>query len=255
MGDTKIEWTEKTWNPTTGCTQVSPGCDNCYAMTLVNTRQVVNPRHPRFGHSFDEVMLHENRLSHPRSWQTPTIIFVNSMSDVWHAEVPDDYINQIFQVMETEDRHTYQVLTKRSERMMRYINRRYLGQPCPAHIWLGVSVESNAYAWRADQLRRANVTTRFISAEPLLGSLDAVSLENIDWLIAGGESGRGWRELDLDWVRDLRDRCIANGTAFFLKQLGGATPSKKRGGTHAIVDGRRWTQYPKIRRERDRRGG
>lgn len=252
MGASKIEWTEKTWNPTSGCTQVSPGCDHCYAMTLVNTRQVVNPRHPRFGHPFDEVMLHGDRLAHPASWRTPAKIFVNSMSDVWHVDVSDEYIGQIFDVMERENHHVYQVLTKRSERMMRFINRRYPEEPCPSHIWLGVSVESNAYAWRADQLRRANSSVRFISAEPLLGSLDEMSLERIDWLIAGGESGRGWREMDLDWVRGLRDRCLDNGTAFFLKQLGGSSPMKKRGGEEAVLDGRRWTQYPKPDRKRDR---
>ena len=219
-------------------------------MTLVNTRQVVNPRHPRFGHRFNEVMLHENRLNQPRSWRQPTTIFVNSMSDVWHVDVPDQYVDRIFDVMEREDRHTYQVLTKRSERMMRYVNRRFPSAPCPPHIWIGVSVESNDYAWRADQLRHANATVRFISAEPLIGPIDRVSLTNIDWLIAGGESGRGWREMDLEWVRDLRDRCVANGTAFFLKQLGGPSTTTKRGGVKAVVDGRRWTQYPKARRRR-----
>jgi protein gp37 len=247
-----IEWTEKTWNPATGCTQVSPGCDRCYAMTLVNTRQVVNSRSPRFGHPFNEVMLHEERLDQPRAWRKPTTIFVNSMSDVWHVDVPDEYVDRIFHVMEREDRHTYQVLTKRSERMMRYLNRRYTNDPCPPHIWLGVSVESNEFRWRADQLRRANASVRFISAEPLIGPLDRVSLESIDWLIAGGESGRGWREMNLDWVRDLRDRCVMNGTAFFLKQLGGPTPLTKRGGERAVVDGSRWTQYPRTGR---RRGG
>lgn len=244
MGDTGIEWTEKTWNPTTGCTQVSPGCDNCYAKTLVNTRQVVNSRSARFGHPFHEVMLHRERLGHPKSWKSPTTIFVNSMSDVWHADVADDYIDSIFDVMEREDRHIYQVLTKRSERMMRYLNHRYSGSACPAHIWVGVSVESNAFTWRADQLRQTNVTIRFVSAEPLVGSLDQISLDKIDWLIAGGESGRGWRQMNLDWVRELRDRCSVSGTAFFLKQLGGPTPSKKRGGEEALIDGRRWTEYP-----------
>jgi len=255
MATMGIEWTEKTWNPATGCTQVSPGCDHCYAMTLVNTRQMVNSRSPRFGHPFNEVMLHGDRLDQPRSWRAPTTIFVNSMSDVWHADVPNEYIDRIFDVMEEERRHTYQVLTKRSERMMRYVNSRYPSEPCPPHIWLGVSVESNAFGWRADQVRRANASVRFISAEPLVGPLDGVSLEKIDWLIAGGESGRGWREMDLDWVRDLRDRCVANGTAFFLKQLGGPSPVAKRGGDKAVVDGRRWTQYPKARRRRSARGG
>lgn len=242
MGDSKIEWTEKTWNPTTGCTQVSPGCDNCYAMTLVNTRQVVNPRHPRFGHPFDEVMVHENRLGQPASWRTPSRIFVNSMSDVWHRDVPDATIEAIFDAMEATPRHTYQILTKRSERMRRYVNARYRVQPAPVHIWVGVSVENNDFAWRVDDLRRANVTVRFVSAEPLLGPLDRVDLTDIDWLIAGGESGPGARPMDPAWARKLRDRCTANGTAFFLKQLGGER--KKRGGEEAVLDGRRWTEYP-----------
>jgi protein gp37 len=245
VGDSKIEWTEKTWNPTTGCTQVSPGCDHCYAMTLVNTRQVANPRHPRYRRPFDQVILHDERLAQPGSWRAPTTIFVNSMSDVWHVDVGDDYIDRIFDVMEREHRHTYQVLTKRSERMYRYVNRRYPGEPCPSHIWLGVSVENNDYAWRVDHLRRANASVRFISAEPLLGPLDRVSLDRIDWVIAGGESGPGWRAMDLNWIRDLRDRCNAQGTAFFLKQLGGPA-SRKRGGIEAVVDGRRWTEYPAV---------
>lgn len=216
-------------------------------MTLVNTRQVVNPRHPRYMHPFNEVMLHHNRLDQPRSWRKPSRIFVNSMADLWHVEIPDEFIDLVFDVMEKTPRHIFQVLTKRSERMMRYINARYPGSPCPHHIWLGVSIESNNYGWRADQLRRTNASIRFISAEPLLGPLDAVSLDGILWVIAGGESGRGCRGMELDWVRDLRDRCVAKGTAFFLKQLGGPAPNNKRGGEKATLDGRRWTQYPSLR--------
>jgi len=243
MGDTKIEWTEKTWNPATGCTQVSPGCDHCYAMTLVNTRQVVNPRHPRFGHSFDEVLIHENRLPYPASLKTPSRIFVNSMSDLFHRDIPDDAVDAIFDVMEQVRRHTYQVLTKRSERMRRYINRRYTSAPAPQHIWMGVSVENSDYGWRVDDLRRANVSLRWVSAEPLLGPLDRVSFDGIDWVVAGGESGRGARPMSLDWARGIRDRCLQQKIPFFLKQLGGEI--KKRGGDAAILDRRRWTQYPR----------
>ena len=242
MGTSSIEWTEKTWNPTSGCERVSSGCDHCYALHLVNTRQVKNPRSPRFGHPFHEVMLHESRLSQPTTWKQRTRIFVNSMSDVWHRDIPDAFIDRIFAVMEATPRHTFQVLTKRAERMKRYINLRYANEPCPKNIWLGVSVEDERVAWRADMLRRTNASVRWISAEPLLGSLGAVSLDGIDWVVAGGESGQGARPMDLDWARELRDRCVGNDIAFFFKQIGGEF--NKQGKAEAVLDGRRWTQYP-----------
>ena len=241
---TGIEWTEKTWNPATGCQSVSDGCDNCYAKTLVDTRQQFNSRSPRFGHPFNEIMLHDSRLQQPKTWKAPTRIFVNSMSDVWHRDIPDEYIDRIFDVMEATPRHTFQVLTKRAERMRRYVNSRYPNTPCPEHIWLGVSVEDERVGWRADMLRRTNVSVRWISAEPLLGSLASVSLDSIAWVVAGGESGKGARPMELDWARELRDRCAAGGIAFFLKQLGGET--NKRGKDEAVLDGRRWTQYPVV---------
>jgi len=241
---TGIEWTERTWNPATGCTQVSAGCDHCYAKTLVDTRQQHNPKSPRFGHPFAEIMLHEKRLAQPTTWKTPSRIFVNSMSDVFHRDIPDVYIDAIFGAMEGNPRHTFQVLSKRAERMRRYVNKRYPNEPCPAHIWLGVSVEDARVGWRADMLRRTNVSVRWISAEPLLGSLASVSLDGIAWVVAGGESGRGARPMELDWARELRDRCVENGIAFFLKQLGG--DFHKRGKDEAILDGRRWTQYPVV---------
>lgn len=242
---TGIEWTQRTWNPATGCQQVSAGCDNCYAKTLVDTRQQHNSRSPRFGHPFHEVMLHDNRLQQPWSWREPARIFVNSMSDVWHRDIPDAYIDAIFAEMERNPRHTFQVLSKRAERMMRYINNRYSSEACPSHIWLGVSVEDERVGWRVDMLRRTNASLRWISAEPLLGPLDAVSLDGIAWVVAGGESGRGARPMDIDWARGLRDRCVDNGIAFFLKQLGGEF--HKRGKDEAVLDGRRWTQYPAIK--------
>jgi protein gp37 len=246
VATSNIEWTEATWNPTTGCEQISAGCDRCYAMRLVNTRQIRNSRSPRFGHPFSEVMLHEKRLRQPMSWKMPMRVFVNSMSDVWHRDVPAQYIDAIFDVMEATPRHTFQVLTKRTERMRRYINRRYPNKPCPRHIWIGVSVEDYRVGWRVEDLHRANASVRWMSAEPLLGSLDAVSLENIDWVVAGGESGKGARPMDLGWARELRDRCIERGIPYFLKQLGGE--HKKRGKNEAILDGRRWTEYPKATR-------
>jgi protein gp37 len=187
-------------------------------------------------------MLHDNRLDQPSRWKQPKRIFVNSMSDLFHVAVPDDFIDAVFHEMEGASQHVFQVLTKRPERMKRYINRRYDVGSCPRHIWLGVSIENEDYAWRVDMLRKTRATTRWISAEPLLGPLSKLDLADIDWLVAGGESGRGARPMAADWARDLRDRCIAMNIAFFFKQWGGET--KKRGHDEAVLDGRRWTQYP-----------
>ncbi len=227
-GKSAIEWTENSWNPATGCTQVSPGCDRCYAMRLVNVRQVNNPRSPRYGHPFNEVMLHSDRLSQPSRWKSPKRIFVNSMSDLFHKDVPDVFIDNVFVEMEHNGRHMFQVLTKRAERMRRYIASRYEGGECPRHIWLGVSVENLDYLWRAYMLRKTAAAIRWISAEPLLGSLAGLDLEGIDWLVAGGESGPGARPMEVAWVRELRDSCTAQGVRFFFKQWGGVT--KKGGG-------------------------
>lgn len=239
-----IEWTENSWNPITGCTQVSAGCDHCYAMRLVNVRQVKNPRSPRYGHYFDEVMLHGERLDQPSRWKQPKLIFVNSMSDVFHKDAPDDFIDTIFLEMERNKHHVFQVLTKRAERMKRYVNRRYAGDHCPQHIWLGVSVENMDYVWRVKMLIETRAAVRWISAEPLLGSLANLKLAAIDWLVAGGESGPGARPLKAAWLRELRDRCLTHRVAFFFKQWGGAT--KKRGGEAAVLDGRRWLEYPSV---------
>lgn len=247
-GKSQIEWTENTWNPVTGCTQVSPGCDRCYAMRLVNVRQVNNPRSPRYGHPFNEVMLHADRLDQPSRWKSPKLIFVNSMSDLFHRDVPDSYIDRIFDEMEKNERHAFQVLTKRAERMKRHVNERYAKEPCPRHIWLGVSVENMDYAWRAKMLSETNASIRWISAEPLIGSLWDLSLDGVDWLVAGGESGPGARPMDALWVRELRDCCKLAGVKFFFKQWGGEV--KKGGGKDATLDGRRWTQYPARRTKR-----
>jgi protein gp37 len=228
-----IEWTEATWNPVTGCTRVSPGCDHCYAMTFAERFRGV-PGHP-YEQGFD-LRLWPERLELPLRWRQPRRIFVNSMSDLFHRDVPTEYIERIFDVMARTERHTFQVLTKRSARLA------HLGPILPwrPNIWVGVSIESSRYRWRADHLRRTPAHVRFISAEPLLGPLDQVDLTGIDWLITGGESGHGCRPCDPAWVRTLRDRCQAAGIAFFHKQWGGRTP--KAGGR--TLDGRTWDEYP-----------
>jgi len=165
------------------------------------------------------------------------------MSDVFHKDVPDDFIDLIFAEMERNPKHVFQVLTKRAERLRRYINRRYRSARCPSHIWIGVSVESLDYQWRAQMLRESNAFVRWISAEPLLEPLDTIDLSNIDWVVVGGESGPGARVLNIEWIRVLRDRCRKAGIAFFFKQWGRV--SKKHGGEEAVLDGRRWLQYPK----------
>jgi protein gp37 len=228
-----IEWTDATWNPFTGCTQVSPGCDHCYALTFAERFRGV-PGHP-YEQGFD-LRLWPQRLDLPLLWKKPRRIFVNSMSDLFHKDVPDAFVRSIFDTMLQADWHTYQILTKRPQRLAR------LGQslPWPSHIWIGVSVETNDYAWRADYLRQVPAAVRFISAEPLLGPVDQLSLDGLHWVITGGESGAGHRQCDPAWVRDVRDRCVGEGVAYFHKQWGGRTP--KAGGR--ILDGRTWDEQP-----------
>jgi protein gp37 len=230
-----IEWTDATWNPVTGCTKVSPGCDHCYALTFSERFRGV-PNHP-YEQGFDLKMLPE-RLELPLQWKKPRRIFVNSMSDLFHKDVPDDYIFRIFDVMVKADWHIFQILTKRSGRLAR------LGPTLPwrLHIWIGVSIETEQYSWRADQLRMVPASVRFVSAEPLLGPLDELNLVGIHWLITGGESGFGHRLCNPDWVRNLRDRCLAENVAFFHKQWGGRTP--KAGGRD--LDGRTWDEIPSV---------
>jgi protein gp37 len=228
-----IEWTDASWNPVTGCTQVSSGCDHCYALTFAERfRNVAG--HP-YEQGFD-LKLWPERIELPLKWRTPKIIFVNSMSDLFHKDIPDEYIRRVFDVMVKADWHVFQVLTKRSGRLAR------LGQslPWPAHIWAGVSIESNRFIWRAIDLRKVPAQTRFVSAEPLLGPLDQLSLTGIDWLITGGESGAHFRPCDPAWVRDLRNRCVETGVSYFHKQWGGRTP--KAGGR--LLDGRTWDELP-----------
>lgn len=230
-----IEWTDATWNPVTGCDQVSPGCDHCYALAFAE-RFRGTPGHP-YEQGFD-LRLWPQRLELPLRWRKPRRIFVNSMSDLFHADVPDEFVRRVFATMVQADWHTYQVLTKRPQRLARMAP----SLPWPAHIWAGVSVESNDYAWRADFLRRVPVAVRFVSAEPLLGPVDSLNLDGIHWVITGGESGFGARPCDPEWVRDMRDRCVDSGVAFFHKQWGGRTP--KAGGR--ILDGRCWDEMPEL---------
>ncbi len=228
-----IEWTDASWNPVTGCTRVSPGCDHCYALTFAERFRGIPGHH--FEQGFD-LRLWPQRLDLPLRWKKPRRIFVNSMSDLFHADVPDEFVRRAFDTMLRADWHTYQILTKRPQRLAR------LGQslPWPPHVWVGVSVESNAYAWRADFLRRVPAAVRFVSAEPLLGPVDRLDLTGIHWVITGGESGAGFRRCDPAWVRDVRDRCVAAGVAYFHKQWGGRTP--KAGGR--LLDGRTWDEFP-----------
>ena len=209
-----IEWTEATWNPTTGCSKVSPGCAHCYAETFAERWRGV-PDHP-YEQGFD-LKVWPNRLDLPIRWRAPRVIFVNSMSDLFHEEISDEFIAQVFEVMLEARQHTFQVLTKRPERVAGLAS----CLPWPPNVWLGVSIENRRFVHRADLLRDVPSAIRFISAEPLLGPLEGLELGGIDWLIAGGESGYRHRRVDPNWVRDLRDRCAENDVAFFFKQWGG----------------------------------
>jgi protein gp37 len=231
MEHSNIEWTESTWNPTVGCAEVSPGCDHCYARRMTQ-------RFPQtYPNGFD-LTLREATLELPLRWRRPRRIFVNSMSDLFHKDVPEAYIRRVFDVMERCPQHEFQVLTKRAERLARLTPR----LPWPPNVWIGVSIELPAFFWRIDYLRHAPAAIRFVSAEPLLGSLAGINLEGIHWLIAGGESQPGCRPAEMDWFRELRDACQANDVAFFLKQLGGHP--FKRGGSEARLDRRRWHEMP-----------
>lgn len=228
---TGIEWTDSTWNPAVGCTKVSPGCDRCYAERLAHRFPATYPK----GFGLD---LRDAALTLPLRWRQPRLVFVNSMSDLFHADIPEAYVARVFAIMAQTPQHRYQILTKRAERLARLAPR----LPWPDHVWMGVSVETDAYLWRVDFLRRVPAGVRFLSAEPLLGPLTGLSLEGLHWVIAGGESQAGARPADLAWFRDLRDRCQGARVPFFLKQLGGHP--QKRGGADAVLDGRMWQEWP-----------
>jgi protein gp37 len=230
-----IEWTDATWNPVTGCSKVSPGCAHCYAETFAERWRGV-PGHP-YEQGFD-LKLWPQRLEIPLRWRRPRMVFVNSMSDLFHEEIPLRFIQRVFQVMGEADWHTFQVLTKRHERLVELA----AAVEWPPNVWMGVSIENRRFVPRADHLRRVPAAVRFISAEPLLGPLEGLEFDGIDWLIAGGESGPGARSMRREWVRELRDRCVAAGVPFFFKQWGGRT-SKAGGRT---LDRRTWDEMPSV---------
>src|SRR5438876_1164646 len=235
--NSSIEWTEATWNPVTGCRKVSPGCAHCYAEAFAERFRGV-PGHP-YQQGFD-LRLWPERLELPLRWRRPRLIFANSMSDLFHEEVPDAVVHQVFAVMERASWHTFQVLTKRHERLVDLAPH----LPWPPNVWMGVSIENQRFVHRADHLRQVPAAVRFISAEPLLGPLEGLDLDGIDWLIAGGESGPRHRRIDPAWVTELRDRCETAGVAFFFKQWGGRTP--KAGGR--LLEGVQHDALPTARR-------
>jgi protein gp37 len=232
-----IEWTDATWNPVTGCTKITAGCENCYAARFSERFRGV-PGHP-FESGFD-LMLRPERISQPLSWRRPRMIFVNSMSDLFHKHVPREFIDQVFDTMHAADWHIFQLLTKRSSMMRDYLRRRYRDAAPPAHIWLGVSVEDGHARTRIRHLQEAPATIRFLSIEPLIGPVGTIDLDGIHWVIAGGESGPNARPMHIDWARDVRDQCARKGVAFFFKQWGGIRP--KAGGRS--LDGREWNELP-----------
>ncbi len=240
---TEIEWTDATWNPVTGCSKLTPGCDNCYAERFSERFRGV-PDHP-FANGFD-LTLRPERLTQPLTWKKPRRIFVNSMSDLFHKEVPRTFIDSVFDIMEISDRHTFQVLTKRSSLLARYLRARYGGGLAPAHIWFGVSIEDRKNAVRLKHLQAAQASVKFVSFEPLLAPVGDLNLKGIDWAIVGGESGPKARPMDEAWALEIRDLCKRDRVAFFFKQWGGVRP--KSGGR--LLRGREWNQYPKIAQRR-----
>ncbi len=234
---TAIEWTDATWNPVSGCTKVGRGCDHCYAERLAE-RFRGTPGHP-FEHGFD-LTLRPHKLSEPLAWRRPRRIFVNSMSDLFHKDIPREFLDRVFDTMEQARWHNFQVLTKRSSLMRSYVNRRYVSGSAPAHIWVGVSIEDRRSIGRLGHLAQTRAGVRFVSFEPLLEDLSQLDLENIHWAIVGGESGPKARPVDPNWVRSIREQCALQDVAFFFKQWGGRT--SKAGGNQ--LDGRQWQQYP-----------
>lgn len=239
---TAIEWTEVTWNPTTGCDRISDGCDNCYALTLAKRLKAMgaakyqqdgDPRTsgPGFG-----LAVHPEALKQPYRWRSPSVVFVNSMSDLFHARIPLGFVREVFAVIADTPQHTYQVLTKRSARLRKIADQ----LDWPANLWMGVSVEDGSALTRLDDLRAVPAAVRFVSCEPLLGPLEQINLDSLHWVIAGGESGPRHRPIDPSWVTGLRDRCTSAQVPFFFKQWGGRTP--KQGGR--LLDGQRWDQMP-----------
>lgn len=242
MAKTTIEWTEVTWNPVTGCDRVSAGCDNCYALTLskrlkaMGAEKYQNDGNPVTSGPGFAITTHPASLAQPYQWKKPVTVFVNSMSDLFHAKVPLAFIQDVFDVMADTPQHTYQVLTKRSLRMRRLSD----SLRWPTNVWMGVSVEEPKVLYRVDHLREVPAAVRFLSCEPLISALPNLNLDGIDWVIAGGESGHHHRPMDLHWVEDIRNQCLTAEVPFFFKQWGGRTP-KQNG---RALEGRTWDEMP-----------
>lgn len=236
MAKSKIEWTETTWNPITGCTKISDGCANCYAANFAKRLHAMGNR--RYTNGF-KVTIHKDLIDKPKTWKTPKKIFVNSMSDIFHENVPDEIILSIFKTMNECPQHQFQVLTKRPERLLLLDNKINWTN----NIWMGVTIENDKYLYRADILRQTSAKIKFISAEPLLGSLSAINLTNIDWLIVGGESGPHSRPIQKIWVEELQKLANQNRVAFFFKQWGGF--NKKKNGKK--LNGKIIQEYPTIK--------
>jgi len=230
---TSIEWTESTWNPVTGCSKISAGCANCYAERMARRLKAAGV--PNYANGF-EVALHEELLKLPLKWRKPKIIFVNSMSDLFHEKIPDDFIARIFDIMNRASWHRFQILTKRSDRLSRMSP----ALPWADNIWMGVTVEDRKCAFRIEHLRKTRASIKFISMEPLLEPMAELDLMGIDWIIVGGESGPGARPLNEDWVMDIKAKCQTSNIPFFFKQWGGVN-KKKRG---RLLEGRLWNQMP-----------
>jgi protein gp37 len=230
-----IEWTESTWNPLTGCTKISPGCKHCYAERMARRLQAMGQ--PNYANGF-KLTLHEHALEAPLSWKKPQVVFVNSMSDLFHRDVPTEFIQQVFSVMRRASWHTFQVLTKRSERLAELSPR----IDWPDNVWMGVSVETQDYTFRIDHLRQTGARIKFLSLEPLLGPLPSLDLRDINWVIVGGESGPGARPMEEDWVLEIMAHCRKARVPFFFKQWGGFNKTK----AGRLLQGRTWDELPKV---------
>jgi len=242
MAISKIEWTESTWNPVTGCTKISTGCTNCYAERMANRLKMMGQ--PNYANGF-QVTLHEHVLEYPLNWKKPQTIFVNSMSDLFHEKVPDSFIFKIFAIMNKAFWHKFQILTKRSARLKKLSSRLDWTQ----NIWMGVSVETNETKFRIDDLRLVPAFIRFLSLEPLLGPLPSLDMDNIDWVIVGGESGPGARIMKKEWVIEIKEQCREQNVPFFFKQWGGINKKK----TGRLLEGRTWDESPEIFYNHERR--
>lgn len=231
--NSKIEWTDITWNPVTGCTKVSPGCKNCYAERM--SKRLKAMKVSNYVNGFN-LTVHENMLDKPFQWKKPRMIFVNSMSDLFHKDVPPEFIKRIFEVMNKADWHQFQILTKRDERLLELANELEWSE----NIWMGVSVEAGNYVDRIDRLRLIPAKVRFLSLEPLIAPISNLNLEGIHWVIVGGESGPGARPIKKEWVIEIKNQCVEQNVPFFFKQWGGTNKKK----TGRELQGRVWNQYP-----------